>query len=131
MRVDRRQHRGLRDAVAFANRNVAHDARGRRRDAVVGEVGAGGPDLLLHRAQLRLGRFQRVGRAIGVHLAGGAGREQLRRALGFLPRVGDVDLALRAHGFEACQRACCTRESISISSAPGVDAMTRLHGECG
>ena len=45
--------------------------------------------------------LQRVRRAIGVHLARRAGGQQLARALRFLPRVGDVDLALRAHRLEA------------------------------
>jgi hypothetical protein len=101
VRIDRRQLGRLRHAIAFTNRNVSDNSCGRRGHTVIAKIGARRADLFLHRSQLRFGCLERVGRTIGIHLARGARLQQLRRAIGFLPRVRDIDFALRAHRLEA------------------------------
>ena len=110
--------RRLRHAIAFADRNIADDPGGRRGHAVVAEIGARRADLLLHRAQLRFGRFQRVRRR-GRRPSGSPRRPSAAspRARPPAARMSTIDFALRAAPTRGSRPAPAARASRFPSAA--------------
>ena len=91
--VDGGEDRRAGHAVADAHGDVAHHARGRRGDPVVGEGHALLADLRLRRRELGLARGERRLGLLQLRLAGRARLVQRLHARGLLLRVPQVGLA--------------------------------------